>query len=290
MANLESPAAALAGNRDGVTAEELRTFKIVVVMHVVARMWIWAMRPYAGAGASKYFVAVAVTGLALAAMWRGWERIATAGIALLLLGKIVATFPQTSNHALLELIGVSLLAFLDRRSAEERELMVRTYCWIVAIVLFHSGLQKVLYGTYFDAQFLGAFIAAKPSFAQTFGLILPATELSRLQGLPIQVGAGSFAVNSLPVLALSNLVYIVEMALPVLLLWPRTRTAAAVLAMVFTAALQTAARELFFGALFINFLLLFPRPAAHRRFLPAFAVFYASLLILRVFAPAVYFN
>jgi hypothetical protein len=271
-------------------SSKLSCFELILLMHVTARMWIWAMRPYPGVGAAKYVVAAAVTALALAAPRDARGRVVLAGIALILLGKVVATFPETSNHALLELLAVALLAFLDRRSAEEGELLVRSCCRIVAIVLFWSGLQKVLYGTYFDAQFLGVFIAAKPSFAQAFGWMLPATELARLQGLPLRAGGGPFAVNSPAVIVPSNAVYITEMALPFLLMWARTRAAAAVAAILFTAALQTAARELFFGALFINLLLLYPQRAVNRGLLPVFAVFYASLLALRLFAPGAYFN
>jgi hypothetical protein len=280
----------LASDDAAPSDDRIRAFEIILLMHVSTRLWIWAMRPYPGVGASKFLVAFAVTVLALAALRRQWEQRAIAAIAVILLAKVVATFPQTSNHSLLELLGVFLLAFLDRRSAEERSLLVQASCWIVAIVLFYSGLQKVLYGTYFDAQFLGAFIALKPSFAQAFGQIMPAAELSRLQSLPIQVGAGPFAVNSLAVVVLSNSVYVVEIVVPILLLWVRTRTAAVVLAIAFTVALQTAARELLFGALLVNLLLLFPRQAVNRRLLPVFAVFYAFLLALRLFAPGVFFN
>lgn len=259
-------------------------------MHVTARLWIWAMRPYAAAGSSKYIVAVAVTGLALAALLPAFERVALSSIALILLGKIVATFPETSNHSLLEFLAVALFAFLDRRSVEEGELLLRTCRWLVLIVLFWSGLQKVLYGTYFHAEFLGAFIAFKPSFAQAFGTILPAAELARLQSLSAQVGAGPFAVNSLLLVVLSNAVYLVEMVLPALLLWTRTRAAALLAAILFTVALQAAAREIFFAALFLNLLLLFSRRAVNRRLLPIFAMLYLGLLMTRLLAPAVYFN
>ncbi len=268
----------------------LRAFEIILLMHVTARLWIWAMRPYAGAGASKYVVAVAATGLALAALRPVFERLALTAIALILLGKIVATFPETSNHSLLELLGVALFAFLDRQCVEEGELLLRACRWMVLIVLFWSGLQKVLYGTYFHAEFLGAFIAFKPSFAQAFGAVLPAAELARLQSLAARAGAGPFAVNSMLLVVLSNAVYLVEIGLPVLLLWTRTRAAALLAAILFTAALQAAAREIFFAALFVNLLLLFARRAVNRRLLPIFALLYLGLLMTRLLAPAVYFN
>lgn len=270
--------------------DKLRAFELILLMHVATRLWIWALRPYAGAGSAKLLVAFVATVLALAALRRGWEQLAVTGIALILFGKIVATFPETSNHSLLEFLATALLASLDRRAAEERALLLQACCWGIAIVLFSSGLQKILYGTYFEAQFLGAFIALKPSFAQAFGSLIAPSELARLQALPFSAGAGPFAVRSPAVVALSNAVYIVEIGLPFLLLWRPTRAAAMAAAIVFTLALQVAARELFFGALFVNGLLLFSHSALNRRLLPLFGFLYAALLLTRVFAPEVYFN
>ncbi len=267
----------------------LRAFELILLMHVTTRIWLWALRPYVPAGDAKLLVVITVTVVALAALKRNWARPAAAMIALILFGKMLATFPAASNHSLLELAGVTLLALLDRQLPEERSILQQALCWMVAIVLFSSGLQKVLYGTYFDAQFLGAFIALKPSFAQAFGSLLPAAELSRLQSLPMSEGAGPFAVDSVAVVVLSNAVYAFEMAAPAFLLWSRTRAFGMLAAIVFTVALQTAARELLFGGLLVNMLLLFA-PRANLQVLPLFALFYAGLLAMRLLAPEVYFN
>jgi hypothetical protein len=269
---------------------KLRAFELILLIHVSTRIWIWALRPYAAAGNAKLLAAVAVTALSLAALKRAWARPAVAVIALILFVKLIATFPAASNHSLLELLAIVLLASFDRRLAEERTLLLEALCWGVIIVFFSSGLQKVLYGTYFDAQFLGSFIALKSSFAQAFGLLVPAAEVSRLQSLPIREGAGPFAIDVPAIIVLSNAVYALEMVVPVFLLMGRTRTVAAAVAIVFTAALQTAARELLFGALFINLLLLFPRRAVNWQVLPLFVLLYACLLATRLLAPEVYFN
>lgn len=268
----------------------LRGIELLLFLHVTARLWVWALRPHPTAAELKLLVAIVATGLALVALRPTCTRRAAAGLAILLLGKVLATFPETSNHALLELLCVGLLACFDRRIAGERVLLLQTCRWVVVIVLFHSGLQKVLYGTYFDAQFLGSFVALKPTFAQALGPLLPAAELVRLTSLPIRAGAGPFAIESALVVALSNAVYVFEMGAPLLLLWRRARVVAAVAAIAFTALLQTAAREMFFGALFIGLLLLFlPRPI-NLRLLPLFATFYVALVALRWLAPGVWFN
>ncbi len=51
------------------------------------------------------------------------------------------------------------------------------------------------------------------------------------------------------------------------------------------AVIECAARELFFGALFINLLLLFPRRDLNSRLLPLFVLLYGGLVALRLFLP-----
>jgi hypothetical protein len=268
---------------------KFRGFALLLLVHTSTRLWIWAMRPHPSEE-TKQLAAIVVTLLALAALWPRWTRTAAGGVALILLGKIIATFPVTSNHAFLEFLAVGLLACFDPRRGKERALAMQTARWGVIIVLFYSGLQKVLYGTYFDAMFLGSFIALKPSFADALGPLLPPAELARLAALPAQEGAGPFAVDSPLLVGASNAVYLFEMITPLFLLWRRTRAPAAVMAIIFTALLQTAAREMMFGALFIGFLLLFPRRAFNLGLLPVFAGLYAALLTMRYFAPEIWFN
>jgi hypothetical protein len=238
----------------------------------------------------KLLAAMIVTVLSIAALWPRWTRPAACGVALVLFGKVLATFPVTSNHAFLELLAVGLLACFDPKRREERALALQTARWGVVIVLFYSGLQKVLYGTYFDAQLLGSFIALKPTFAEALGPFLPHAELARLSALPIRAGVGPFAVGSTLVVFMSNAVYAFEMIAPFFLLWRPTRASAAVAVIIFTALLQTAAREVLFGTLFVGLLLLFPRRAFNLELLPVFAGLYAALLTIRYFTPEIWFN
>ena len=55
--------------------------------------------------------------------------------------------------------------------------------WLGVIVLFYSGLQKLLYGTYFRGQFLAFTVAQIDTFRKAMGFLLPAGELARLRSL-----------------------------------------------------------------------------------------------------------
>ena len=78
--------------------------------------------------------------------------------------------------------------------------------------------------------------------------------------------------------ALSNGVYLFEMLAGILLLIPRTRVVAAVASIGFVIMIQLGARELTFGALMVNRLLLSVPGPWIKRLLPAFLVFYLYLV------------
>lgn len=60
---------------------------------------------------------------------------------------------------MLELLAVAWLAMMNP-DREDDALLGSVLMWMTATVLFYTGLQKVLYGTYFDARFLGFMVAA----------------------------------------------------------------------------------------------------------------------------------
>ena len=192
-------------------------------------------------------------------------------------GKI--RYRDVRGEGYLELLNVLLLVSLDPRDAKERGLLLTASRWITVIVIFHTGFQKLLYGTYFEGQFLAYMIATRNSFGDAFKLVLPAEEFSRLiHSHPRRFGAGPFSVDSPLFLLVSNSVYVFELLAPVFLLIRRTRTVATLAVIGFMLLVQSGARELFFGSVLVNLLLLFLPRATNHRLLPVFATFYALLL------------
>ncbi len=161
-------------------------------------------------------------------------------------------FPFNHNHLYLEFLCLVLLALLSIREPEPRQLLLASLKYVMLVTLFYTGLQKCFYGTYNEAEYLGYTIAQKSRFTDLFTFLLPSQEVSRLTSLnPQLLGAGPFSVSYFPVVALSNLVYILEMGLPFLLIPARTRLGAALFSMLFISALQLGAREVFFAGLFV---------------------------------------
>ena len=181
-------------------------------------------------------------------------------------------FPSISNHFFLVFFGLLLLSVVDLEDRREALLGLQACRWLTAIVLFYTGVQKLLYGTYFQAQFLSWTIAHDVRFRTAFGWILPPHEAQRLAALADT--AGPFGSEWWPLVAISNFVVLFELIAPVLLFYPRTRRFALPAAVVFIFAIEAGAREYLFGCVFLNMLFLFTRRNWYGVLLPlTFAVY-----------------
>ena len=179
----------------------------------------------------------------------------------------ILRFPDIPNHSYLELAVLALAALLDPRKSDENQLLLQGCRWTVLIVLFSAGLQKLLYGSYFDGRALATALASSQAkFAVFFEFILPADEFSRIID-PVNQGPHRF--HSTIGLLVSNASFLAELMIPVAILFARTRTVATYLGLGLVFAIQLGAREVFFGALMIHLLLLIFPSDVNRKFLIA---------------------
>lgn len=269
--------ASLAPERD----LQVRGLQLFLLLHISVRAWLTAIAtPYDQSWMIP--IAIVASGALLLGLSRNWTRSATGLAALAWTARLFFRWPQSSNHFYIELGCLLILWLLGARGDDNRKLLLQTVRWLVVIVIFYTGVQKVLYGTYFQGQFLAWEIATKENFGAFFQPFIGAEEFSRLRHIhPERLGAGPFVVNSPVFLAMSNSVYVVEMLAPFLLLFLRTRVFAAFGFLLFMAAIQAGALELFFGLLMVNLLFLFLPRAINYRALPAFAACYVGLIVLR---------
>lgn len=194
--------------------------------------------------------------------------------------RIVATWPHAYNHLVLETLLLAAVAGLRPDDAHEDRLLLQCCRWLAAIVLFWSGVQKVLHGCYFEGQFLALTAATNVSFATPLAWIA-ADEIERLrQLLPLRAGAGPFTFTSPALVLASNLVWISEIALGLALLQTSLRKPAALSALIVLVTIQIVAHELVFG-FWMALLLALVAPARAFRLLEP-AAWVALLLILVV--------
>jgi hypothetical protein len=267
--------------READAAAIVDGFRRFVLAYGATRSWLWLRFSEEHDPLVLAVTATTLTGAAALAFVPRLAHHAPRLALLALGGQLVLTLPLTDNHFFLELLAVGVLAVVGPGGADAG-LALAGLRALAAVVLFQTGLQKVMHGQYFGGEFLAYMIGLGGRFAEAFGLLVSSAELERLRGLqPLTEGAGPYRVagpgSALFVLA-SNLVWAAELALPALLLHPRTRRVATVLACIFVLAIQVGAREGGFALLFSAQLLLFWPTPLLRRLIPFYLALFAVLL------------
>lgn len=266
----------MAGDTDPTrVAAKLRGLRAFLLLYAATWSWLWLLLGPGDPGPGVPGLALSASALtacfaaSLVPRWATWAPRLALPIVLLQIGQ---TLPLTHNHLFLELFALGLVAIVDGDGGEDGALALRALQWMTALVLFHTGLQKVLHGLYFHGEFLAFMVGQGERFATPFQVLLPTAEVARLQGYDtLRTGAGPFRVDSLPFVLMSNAVWIAEIALAPLLIVRRTRTLAAAAAGTLVLAIQLGAREVGFALLFVNLLLLFPRRGSGLWLLPLWA-------------------
>ncbi len=278
---------------DGPTERrrQVDAFATLLLAIVAVEYWSRGIPKWNDLGPQYVGTAVLVSVLALLGIaWPRTRRSVCAVITGLHVGIIVAEFPEAANHSYLEATLCGLVALLDVRRDEEVVLLRDAARVLFAIVLFYAGLQKLLSGYWFAGQYL-AFSLARPSFQPVLAPLLTADEFARLTAYGGAVGDGPYRVETPLFLLASNAVYIAEMALAPLLLWQRARVLAALAAIALIVIIEIAAREFFFGLVFLNLALLFLPSSWHGRARWPGAAALAYLLLVRLgVAPAMVFQ
>lgn len=277
------------GDEDS-SAARVDTFLVVLAAILAVEFWCHALAgktPLAsGAGFATGLASIA----APLALWSAGRRGAFVLLGLAELTAVGDSFPWTGNHRYFELFLCFFAASIDGSKAEERALLLRCVRWLVVIVLFYSGVQKLVHGFYFGGHYL-AYLVRDETWRPVLGLLLPADEVERLANMPRGIGAGPYVPRSLPFLAVSNAVYLAEIGLALLLLWPPARPFAVVGALLLVATIELAARELFFGLTFTNAVLTFRTSPPGRGAIATFAALCVGALLVRLgWVPEVAFH
>ena len=260
----------------------VQTLRRLVLLHLCAQEWfVWLVAenpPY-----SKHVVLLCACAyvLSLCLGWRArWSRAAFAFALVISIVRLSNQFPFAANHHYLELGVLALGALFDDRKEGEAQLLLQSCRWLVVTVLFWAGLQKILYGYYFGGEFLSYAISQEARFAQIFGALIPSDELIRLQsyGRPAPLGAGPYRAESWALVLVSNATYAMEILAAIGLVVRRLRPLALCAAFALIVAIEVAAREVLFGALFLGLISLFARRALNWKLFPMFVGLYAYLL------------
>jgi len=264
-------------------ARNLRAVRFLLLLHVSVQTWAYVIVPFESPHVAlprvgSFVVAIVLTACCALALTR-YARLAPILALPVLVLRLYWTLLWIPNHTFLVFVCVVLVALLDTDREDEGVLLLQSLRWITIVVLFYTGLQKALHGFWFRGEFLAWMVShGTDDWRWVFGWLVPADEMTRLRSLGYDPGSGPYRIASVPFIVLSNLTYLAEMGLAVLLLLRRTRTAAAVITIVLVLLIQLAPREFMFFLPFSNLLLLFIPGNQNRRLTPLFVFLYLYLL------------
>lgn len=265
----------------------LRWFALFLLIHEATIAVLWGWLPGDGAPRAKTLLAGAlVVGLLLAAavgvIRSRWLRLALVFAALFTGAKIALVFPGAANHMHLGFLALAFIAFAGLEDEAERTLALQACAALAIIVLFWSAIQKILHGLYFH----GEYFAFTLTHSSRFGLlraVLPADELAQLAALgEPRPGLGPFRLQSWVGLAISNGVYVAEFVAAGLLLYAPTRTVGFIFSVLIFSTIAGTTRELLFGSMMVNFLLLFAPLNLSAWGLGASSLLYVAMIATRL--------
>ncbi|HVM96519.1 MAG TPA: hypothetical protein VMT89_09025 [Candidatus Acidoferrales bacterium] len=270
----------LDGDDQATQLSKVRAFEWIFVLIVCTEYWSRVALKANDQSLSSWIGLALVTSFGIATLSTRWRQLAFSGLAITRAVLLWNDFPGAGNHAYLEVLLCVLCASFSVHDGEERTLWLRAARWMTCVVFFYAGVQKLVHGYYFSGQAL-AYAIDIEAFRPILQLLMPHDEFLRLSQYHGKAGDGPYLVSSALVTLLSNATYIIEIGLAVLMALRRTRQIAVIGAILFVIGIETAAREFFFGLIYINMLLLFIDRDVNRRLVGVFAAFLACLLLVR---------
>lgn len=276
LVHLFAPAA---GEWNGAALHVVRS---LLLLHAAVRTGEWLLTaselklPVAAIVAVGVLMALAAVGGALRRFGRA-AALLGAGVVLV---QVIASFPGTKDDVYLQLCCLALCALLDADDPDDGPLLRSALCWMGVLVLFHSGLQKLLHGYYFQGETLLTGVAGRDPLAQSLQWLLASGEVQRLMQFRAAVqGAGPFQTESTSFVLVSNALWLVPMVLAALTVFRRTRAFAASAAIAFVVLLNVPAHEIMAGLLLSQLLLLCIPGEWNRRLAWIFVVAYAGIAL-----------
>jgi len=275
---------------DRSARSHLDAFRTLLLVHCATQSLAWAIEPPpAGLAFPPFLIygAALLESVLVVAALRGRGRLASQIALPILFAQLVWIFPHAANHTGLVFALLGFCALCDLDDPEEERLLLQCLRWIAALVFVWAGLQKMLHGLYFRGEFLAWLVAqGTDRWSLVFGGLIGGEDLARLSAYAAHpIYSGPYRVASPLFVALSNSVWVMEIALGVGLLIERARHVCGLLAIALVFAIQSAPREFMFAFVYTNMLLLCVRGDWNRRLRWLFVALYAALIAALLGAP-----
>lgn len=212
---------------------------------------------------------LALPGLLIAAAIATWfPRTAGAGIGALLAAKlflVAMTFPNTANHAYVEVVVAALALGLatpvadPKRAAERGRQLAQIVFALVVSIYTIAGMQKLVHGCWHDGEYVAfEMLTSSGGFGLTLrtalGVVAGWFGASAPQSVSWPTGLAPTTIAMPDWMALGSVTIawtflVAEIAIPLAAAWPRTRRAGLPLLVGMQIAIAATAWELEFGFL-----------------------------------------
>lgn len=241
------------GGATAASRQTLDSFFVSFLFILTAAEWLGFVQ--AGHAVQGYVAAL----LSALLLWRWlfgsstpWKLFVFAAVGV----DVVESFPGGSNHFYLSVIVLMSFTICDIGQKGNRLSLLASLRWYAIIVTFYSGFKKLLFGTYFKGQYLSTVIHER-GFSDALAYVTNAKEHHRLVEYAVHGAPGPYFFESPIALVVSNGVYLTEIAVAILLLWKKTRVVGAYCGIGLVLGIELIAREVVFGLIYSNLLVLF---------------------------------
>ena len=267
-----------AGDHDILeTAAKVDSIRPLLILYAAAQAWNSLLLHTGLPTGRPALVLIGLAALGLSACFAAslmtrfgaWAPRVALGLLVL---QFVVSQTGTTGHLVLALWCLLFVVLFDGDEDHDRLLVLQGLQWTAALLIFGCGVQKLLAGTWFQGDFAAFAIATGQPLGDLFAWTLPAAEIERLREIDFNLaGSGPVRTGSWAFVTLSNLVWLVELALPVALLFQRkTRSVIAAVSILFVLVFYLAGcREPLWSFAMTSLLLLFaPKAWIERAFFP----------------------
>lgn len=163
--------------------------------------------------------------------------------------------PRAPNHGWLEVSLFLVLLISGIESDKNRRATLGACRWMALTAIFASAFQKLAYGGYTHGAYLAYLMANSPKTTWILSTMTTPAEVERLIALGTEPGDGPYLVQSAGWVIMSNLVWISELVLPVLVLVKSTRRWAMPLTIAVFSFIAILSQELVFGSFMMAILI-----------------------------------
>jgi hypothetical protein len=261
----------LADERNDNQSSRLNNFNNFLLFHVTFRSWMMYLDNQGRYSIIDFFCPLILTFLFTVFKKNGHKCTILAFLVYLI--KFSSVFPTSPNHYYVELYFLFLFSIFNfRNSKNETNYLTNSLKLLFVIILFYTGIKKLLYGQYFRGEYLAYLISCDERFSSVFSYILSKKEM-------LSIKSGNYITGNYYFYLISNSIYLFEIIAPIILFFKKDHNYIKEMLIIFFITLFLISREFTFAAIFLQPFYLFFNTELEKVFNRVFMLIYILMLL-----------